>query len=69
MAGSSSVLAEKRKEITNMKCTDCCFCWKEEDEDYPTCHWESRAPDDMAPCEYAEDYDTDGSENLKGGGW
>lgn len=52
-----------------MKCTDCCFCWKEEDEDYPTCHWESRAPGDMAPCEYAEDYDTDGSENLKGGGW
>lgn len=35
-----------------MKCTDCCFYWKDEDEAYPSCKWEPRAPGDMAPCDY-----------------
>lgn len=35
-----------------MKCADCCFCWKNEDEAYPSCKWKARAPGEMAPCEY-----------------
>lgn len=57
MAGSSSVFAETRKEIADMKCSDCCYFWKEEDENYPSCHWESRAPSDAPPCEEENDYD------------
>ena len=38
-------------------CINCCYCWKEEWEDHPTCHWESRCPDDQPPCEYEEEYD------------
>ena len=42
-----------------MKCTDCCFCLKEEGKDYPSCHWEPRAPGDMAPCDYEDDFEDD----------
>lgn len=59
MAGSSSVFAETRKEIADMKCSDCCYFWKEEDESYPSCHWTPRALGDMAPCDYAEDFEDD----------
>ena len=34
-----------------MKCTDCCYFWREEDETFQTCHWESRSPGDIPPCE------------------
>lgn len=34
-----------------MRCTDCCYCWKEETDNYPHCHWEPRAPDEVPPCE------------------
>lgn len=37
-----------------LRCSECCYQWKEEWEDYETCHWESRCPDDKAPCEYDE---------------
>ena len=37
-----------------MRCSDCCYFWKDEDEEYPSCHWESRAPGDVPPCEYEE---------------
>lgn len=37
-----------------MKCSDCCYFWKEDVEDYPSCKWESKAPGDMPPCEYDE---------------
>ena len=40
-----------------MKCADCCYFWKEENESYPSCHWEPHAPGDMAPCDYEDDYD------------
>lgn len=34
-----------------MKCTECCYYWKEEDEDRACCHWEARCAGDYAPCE------------------
>ena len=37
-----------------MKCIECCYCWQDEYESYPCCHWESRCPDDKPPCEYDE---------------
>lgn len=38
-----------------MLCKDCAYCWQEEYESYPDCHWEMRCPGDIAPCE-EEDY-------------
>ena len=32
-------------------CTNCAFCWQEDTEKYATCHWESRCPGDVPPCE------------------
>lgn len=40
-----------------MSCVDCAYFWREENEDYSCCHWQSRCPDDMAPCEYEDDYE------------
>ena len=44
-----------------MKCKDCSFCWKAEDDDFARCHFVPFTPWDSAPCEYedyeAEDYD------------
>ncbi len=36
---------------------NCGYFWKDEDEDYPRCHY----PDDgtKAPCEYDDDYEDD----------
>lgn len=39
-----------------MQCIDCCYCWREEWEDYPHCHWEVRCPGDIPPCEEEDDY-------------
>lgn len=36
-----------------MKCKDCAYCWQEEGEKYPRCHFEGLFD---APCEY-DDYD------------
>lgn len=40
-----------------LECRDCCYCWQEEWERYPSCHFDAdnRMPDDLAPCEYEED--------------
>lgn len=38
-----------------MKCEDCCFFWRDEDENHPYCHFESRWPDDKAPCDREDD--------------
>lgn len=38
-----------------MKCADCCYCWREDGEKYPSCHWQALAPGEMAPCEYEEE--------------
>lgn len=35
-----------------MNCENCCYFWKEENEERACCHWISRCPDDEAPCEY-----------------
>lgn len=40
-----------------MKCIECPFHWREEWERYPSCHWVKRCPDDMAPCEYDDEYE------------
>lgn len=42
-----------------MKCSDCFYYWKEDDERYPSCHWEPRAPGDIPPCEYDDEYEED----------
>lgn len=34
-----------------MNCRDCAYLWKDDGEKYPRCHWESRAPGDVPPCE------------------
>ena len=43
-----------------MKCGDNCgYWWKDEDEDYPSCHFDQDSPF-PAPCEYdGEEDDTD----------
>lgn len=41
-----------------MKCTDCCYYWKAEDDNYPYCHWENKCAGDISPCEL-EDFDTE----------
>ena len=39
-----------------MRCKDCVFCWKDEDEKYPSCKFEVRTVWDIPPCEYEDDY-------------
>lgn len=39
-----------------LKCENCCYQWKDEDDRWPCCHWESRCPGDVPPC---EEYDED----------
>lgn len=34
-----------------MKCVECSYWWKNENEDYPGCKWESKGPGDLPPCE------------------
>lgn len=38
-----------------MKCSDCGCYWQDEDESYPTCHYEG--PDDWSPCVQADEDD------------
>ena len=40
--------------MNKMKCADCPYYWKEENEDYPDCHY--RWNDGYAPCEVEEIY-------------
>ena len=37
-----------------MNCTDCPYCWKEEDDRFPCCHWEPKCPGDVPLCEEIE---------------
>lgn len=39
-----------------MRCEMCAYCWKEEEDRYPICHWESRCPGDYPPCEEIDMY-------------
>ncbi len=34
------------------RCSNCSFCWPDDGEQYPTCHFSPVAPWDLAPCEY-----------------
>lgn len=38
-----------------LKCEDCGYWWKEEDEDFPCCHFEGWT----APCEYEDGREED----------
>lgn len=38
-----------------MICNDCVYCWKSEDDEYPHCHFEPRAPGELAPCGYDDE--------------
>lgn len=37
-----------------MKCTDCPYHWKDENDRFPRCHFESLGTWDPAPCEIDE---------------
>ena len=37
-----------------MKCADCNYCWQDEYDKYPRCHFEG---DWCAPCEYDNEYE------------
>lgn len=38
-----------------MSCKDCPYCWREEDESYPTCKFEAKCAGDIPPCGYEEE--------------
>ena len=42
-----------------MKCVECCYYWKEENEDRACCHWVARCAGDIAPCEYEDETQDD----------
>lgn len=41
----------------------CSYYWQEEGEAYPRCHWESRCPGDVAPCDEDDVYYADEPES------
>ena len=41
-----------REEPKEFTCTDCPYHWADEDEEYPSCHYEGE--DNYAPCSYEE---------------
>lgn len=51
------------------RCKNCGYYWQEENEDFATCHFESVAVWDLAPCEYDDldgvlsDFDMEGFED------
>ena len=38
-----------------LTCKDCPFCYKDEDDRYPCCHFFALSPWDIAPCEIEDD--------------
>lgn len=38
-----------------MTCANCGYHWREDNEDYPCCHYEG--PDAWAPCAYEDAYE------------
>lgn len=38
-----------------MRCSDCPYFWYDEYEEMEICHWESRCPGDLPPCEYDDE--------------
>lgn len=39
------------------RCENCSFHWQDEDENFPSCKYESLGEWDPAPCEYDDDYE------------
>ena len=46
-----------------MKCTDCPYFWKEENEEYASCHY--RWNDGYDPCEVADRYEADEEDSYE----
>lgn len=42
-----------------LRCEDCSYYWKEDDERYVSCHFFSKAPWDVPPCEREENDEPD----------
>lgn len=42
-----------------MRCSDCPYFWYSEADEMLICHWVSRAPGDIPPCEQEDDYEED----------
>ena len=42
-----------------MKCTNCSYYWKEECEDYPSCHFDENYHPTPSPCEEEDMYEED----------
>ena len=43
--------------MKHLKCENCVYFWKEEGECREHCHWTSRCPGDLAPCDEEEEED------------
>jgi len=41
--------------VMEIACKDCPYCWKDEDDRYPTCHFFCNDPWGVAPCEEEPD--------------
>lgn len=39
-----------------MKCADCVYLWKNDDEPHARCHFEPLCADDLPPCECEDEY-------------
>lgn len=38
----------------DLTCKECVFCWKDDEDNFPCCHFERRTSWDVAPCEQEE---------------
>lgn len=39
-----------------MKCKDCVYCWQDDDDDFPQCHFDGDfGGQPTAPCEFEDD--------------
>ena len=47
-----------------MKCADCNYCYMEDTDQFPCCHWEAQCPGDIPPCEYDDEYEEPSYEEL-----
>lgn len=46
-----------------MECKYCNYYWEDDNQPYAMCHWTSRCPGDIPPCE-EEDYDPYNDPNV-----
>lgn len=43
--------------MRDLTCRECAYFWTEDDDEYPSCHYESLGSWDPAPCEQPDDDD------------